>query len=126
MPSKPLRPCSHPGCPALVRDGSRCTGHQRKDWKAETKVRLSTTTGRQDKAFYDSALWKKVRAGILRTEPWCRECLAIQRVTLATMVDHIKRIRDGGAKLDPANLQPLCEACHARKRWEESQVGRQG
>jgi 5-methylcytosine-specific restriction endonuclease McrA len=34
-------------------------------------------------------------------------------------LDHIKRLADGGDKYDPANLQQLCHACHARKSAQE-------
>jgi 5-methylcytosine-specific restriction protein A len=34
---------------------------------------------------------------------------------LATVVDHIRPLRDGGALLDPANHQSLCASCNTRK-----------
>lgn len=33
----------------------------------------------------------------------------------ALIADHIVERRDGGADLDPLNIQLLCAACHARK-----------
>jgi 5-methylcytosine-specific restriction protein A len=41
----------------------------------------------------------------------------------AEMVDHITPIRLGGARFAASNLQPLCNACHAVKRAEESRQG---
>jgi 5-methylcytosine-specific restriction endonuclease McrA len=41
----------------------------------------------------------------------------------ATVTDHIVSLRDGGARLDPANHQSLCRSCNAakaggpRNRW---------
>ena len=32
----------------------------------------------------------------------------------ANEVDHIQPIAEGGARLDPANLRPLCKPCHSR------------
>lgn len=29
--------------------------------------------------------------------------------------DHVVEVKDGGAKLDPANGQCLCGSCHTRK-----------
>ena len=38
---------------------------------------------------------------------------------MATMVDHIVPIADGGEKLDEDNLQSLCQDCHARKTADD-------
>jgi 5-methylcytosine-specific restriction protein A len=40
-------------------------------------------------------------------------------VVLAVEVDHIVPIREGGARLDANNLQPLCHTCHSRKTMLE-------
>lgn len=34
-------------------------------------------------------------------------------------VDHIIEIKDGGAKLDPANVWTLCGSCHVKKTNRE-------
>jgi hypothetical protein len=57
---------------------------------------------------------------ILQGEPLCRECLRGDHLTLATEVDHIVPMRQGGARLDRANLQPLCGNCHRRKTRAET------
>ena len=59
--------------------------------------------------------WQCVRAAVLDEEPLCRHCREAGRVTAAVLVDHIRALSDGGARLDRANLQPLCVPCHARK-----------
>lgn len=38
----------------------------------------------------------------------------------ATEADHVVPIADGGARLDEANLQPLCKGCHSRKTLAEN------
>jgi 5-methylcytosine-specific restriction protein A len=122
MPSKPLRPCTHASCPyPAVPGSSRCTEHQRAHWTEQAKQDKARRP--EDKQFYDSAAWRKFRLFILRNEPYCRECKRSGRVALGTVVDHITRIRDGGAKLSAANTQVLCDMCHNAKRGRESHEG---
>lgn len=68
----------------------------------------------ESKKFYNSAAWKKVRKLVLTSNPFCVEC-----GKPAEMVDHKKAIKDGGAKLDLNNLQPMCNSCHNRKEHKE-------
>ncbi|BBO85906.1 hypothetical protein DSCO28_64720 [Desulfosarcina ovata subsp. sediminis] len=51
----------------------------------------------------------------LRDHPLCEMCQANGRATVATLVDHIVEIEDGGAELDMDNLMSLCTRCHASK-----------
>lgn len=57
----------------------------------------------------------------------CEECLRQGRLTPATVVDHVRPLKQGGAALDFRNLQSLCAACHGRKSIEEgSRFGGRG
>lgn len=67
----------------------------------------------KSREFYNSSEWRKVRAIQLKSEPFCVMCQHP-----AKMVDHIKEIRDGGAKLDLDNLQSMCLPCHNLKTAE--------
>lgn len=69
------------------------------------------------KQFYDSAVWQKQRAYILKrdrhlcTEPGCHN--------VATEVHHIveltaENVRDNRIALDESNLRSLCHDCHTR------------
>ncbi len=64
--------------------------------------------------FYHSVEWKKVRKIQLDKNPFCTEC-----GRPANTVDHIKAIKDGGAKLDMENLQSMCRSCHNIKESKE-------
>jgi 5-methylcytosine-specific restriction protein A len=74
--------------------------------------------------------WQRFRAAYL-ARPENQICRHCQRSVwtcrdhagrlLPAHVDHIKRLEDGGAKYDDANVQPLCHACHARKSALEMQ-----
>jgi 5-methylcytosine-specific restriction protein A len=72
---------------------------------------------------YD-ADWQRLRLAVLSREPFCRRCAAEGRTTGATLVDHIVPIRAGGARLDDANLQPLCVLCHAIKTADDNSFGK--
>ena len=65
-------------------------------------------------SFYKSSAWRKLRTRFIKANPLCNIC-----GYPAKIVDHIIEIRDGGAKLDSANLQSLCQTCHNRKTIRE-------
>ena len=63
--------------------------------------------------FYNSAPWRNLRASILRERgPNCQKCGAHAD---RPYCDHVQEIRDGGAQLDPSNVEVLCASCHAIK-----------
>lgn len=124
-PLKAPRPCMHPGCPEMAEvQSSRCSRHRKERQSAETARRMESPEAIEHKRFYDSTTWRKLRLEILRREPFCRACKALGVARLAEMVDHIAPIRLGGDRLSWANLQPLCNTCHAQKRADESNEGR--
>lgn len=55
-----------------------------------------------------------IRAAHFRENPLCVHCYEAGRVTLATELDHIKSIANGGRDVY-ANRQGLCKDCHATK-----------
>jgi 5-methylcytosine-specific restriction enzyme A len=104
MPYKAARPCSHPGCPALVRDPrvSRCPKHQ-KEYEQRLEVNRPSAAARG----YD-ARWREIRARFLADHPTCEKC-----GKPATVPHHIKRRREGGSDT-PRNLMALCASCHSK------------
>lgn len=114
MPRKPKRLCSYPGCPKLV-DGGYCEEHKKLTDKQYNQY------GRDEfsKNFYKTAEWQYARKRQLEQYPFCEECLKMGKRIKATMVDHIKPIKQGGDKFAPDNLQSLCWSCHSRKSVKE-------
>lgn len=122
MATKPLRPCRHPGCFALV-PGGYCVEHQPK--RRETPDKRSEEA-RSWRWMYQTDEWRKrLRPEQLLREPWCRECAKYGQRTRATDVDHIIDHK-GDWKLfcDASNLQSLCHSCHSRKTAAELQQKR--
>jgi len=58
------------------------------------------------------------RRSILSDEPLCRICANANRVTAATVVDHIVPLFQGGTD-DRTNKQALCTPCHDIKSKAE-------
>lgn len=117
MPISPARPCSHPGCKALVRDGSgRCEAHPRKAW-AKRPDAAKRITGRRLQA---------LRAELFERDPLCAECRRRGDIKLATQRDHILSLEEGGTDSEN-NTQGLCDECHEGKSLQERLRGvRQG
>ena len=84
-----------------------------------TKAEKNTSWG-GDTSFYRKTPWRKMRAYILSLNPLCVHCSDKGDTTPADVVDHIKPIKKGGAKLDESNLQGLCHKCHNRKTYYEN------
>lgn len=113
MPRRPLKPCTVPGCSRLVVVGC-CELHARRK-RAFYKVQD------ENRVFYSSAQWQRLRGWFIRRNPVCLHCLRP-----AEVVDHIIAIKDGGEALNEANLQSLCNPCHQRKRGQEAHHVRVG
>lgn len=109
MPTAAPKPCGHPGCGKLVRDGSsRCEAHKRPEWnkKPDAPKRM---TGRKLQA---------ARADLFRRNPLCVMCEAKGIVRLAAHRDHIVPLSEGGLDVED-NTQGLCAECHDGKSLAE-------
>ena len=115
MALKPLRPCRHPGCAALTREGY-CPKHK----PAKTERRVSA----QWHGWYSLPIWTdNLRPAQLLRERWCRECARHGVRTRATDVDHIEPHNGDWEKFtDRSNLQSLCHICHSAKTMAESRA----
>ncbi|MGE5482253.1 MAG: HNH endonuclease [Bacteroidota bacterium] len=106
MPRRLHKPCAYPGCPSLVGDSRFCPAHAQVERRIEDERRGSA----RDRG-YDTR-WDKVRRAKLARDPLCERCLQVGRVTPATMVHHLRSLRQGGEALEMANLLSVCRRCH--------------
>ena len=115
MPISAPRPCGHPGCGVLVRDGSgRCDKHRRAEAKAVDERR---GTAAQRGYGYK---WQQAREGFLRVHPLCVKHEERGELVPAVVVDHIKPHRgDMTLFWQRSNWQPLCKLCHDVKTARE-------
>ena len=114
MPNKPRKPCAHPNCPELTNERF-CEQHKKQDAAEYNRHHRDKQTDN----FYKSRAWQAARARKLAVTPLCEECHRHGTMERATTVDHIQPIRMGGAPLEQANLQSLCNPCHSRKSARE-------
>jgi 5-methylcytosine-specific restriction endonuclease McrA len=105
----PIRLCSTPGCPHPAAYRGRCTQH--------AHTNRQRTHRPENQRIYNTKRWRVLRRAILFTQPLC----ACGCGHIATDVDHITPLHQGGAPFDPVNLQPLTQACHSRKTRAEQQ-----
>ncbi len=113
MPNRALRICKHIGCQALVTEGY-CELHKKENHQRYDRYRGSST-----ERGYDSK-WRQYREAYLKEHPLCVKCLKINRVTPATVVDHIIPHKgDKNLFWDTQNHQALCKNCHDKKTARE-------
>lgn len=77
---------------------------------------------------YDTKRWKALRLYHMGTEPICRMCKQVDRITPVAVVDHVKPHK-GDIELffDDTNLQSLCVTHHnATKQRQEHRGHEQG
>ena len=67
--------------------------------------------------FYLTREWRALASAIKRQRRYtCEACgLDGRKQPWRMHADHIIEIRDGGAPMDPLNVQVLCHACHNAK-----------
>jgi 5-methylcytosine-specific restriction enzyme A len=106
MPSRPPAICHHPGCPHLT----PCPTH-----KPSHRTRINPRS-----KIYNTKRWRNLRRDKLTANP---QCEANGCTAPATDVDHIVRLRTGGAPYDWANLQALCHSHHSAKTAVEMSLG---
>ena len=113
MPISAPKPCTHPGCPVLVKSG-RCEKHQKHKRELADRDRGNSAArgyGRR---------WRKARLSFLKMRPLCVRCQAVGKIEPATVVDHIKPHRGDKALFwDVDNWQALCKPCHDNKTATE-------
>lgn len=116
MARKPLRPCKHPGCAELTRDG----------WCPRHKPKHQRRSSAEYHDWYLLPIWTDdLRPAQLLREPFCRECARQGLRTRATVVDHIRPFRgDWVLFVDPANHQSLCKHHHDQKTAREQAAER--
>jgi 5-methylcytosine-specific restriction protein A len=106
LPTRPPNNCLTPGCNQTTTSG-HCPDHQ-------------PHYRRTANPLYTSRRWRMLRRQVLTAHPICQHhgCDG-----LATDVDHIIAVRNGGAVYDRRNLQALCRSCHSRKTATEVSLG---
>jgi 5-methylcytosine-specific restriction enzyme A len=102
----PVRLCSNPACPNPATYRGRCAEH----------ARITNRDTHRNRHIYNSKRWRVLRRWYAFHHPHCATC-----GTLATDIDHITPIANGGDPWNPAGLQALCAPCHGRKTRREQQ-----
>lgn len=69
--------------------------------------------------FYQTPLWRALRAQVLDEEPLCRVCLAEKKARPTKHVDHIIARKIEGSHDARENLQGLCAMHHSQKTARE-------
>lgn len=66
---------------------------------------------------YDSREWRALRLRVLERDGHQCQIRMAGCTTRADRVDHIIGWKQGGAWLDPSNLQAACRSCNTAKRY---------
>ena len=97
------RLCQAMGCGTIVKDKAWCEQHQ----PARPKDRRKSASQRGY-----GVVWRRFRRKYLADYPLCEDCKERGRVSPAEEVHHIKKLADGGDKLDEDNCMGLCKVHH--------------
>jgi hypothetical protein len=61
---------------------------------------------------YTTSTWRKIRLAVLERDTYQCQIHSTKCTTIATEVDHIVPISQGGSKYDPSNLRASCHNCN--------------
>lgn len=130
VPSAPHQRCAAPGCPVLVHHG-KCDAHRKQGQRLYDARRGTRQERGYDKVWYgwlrhqylqgaDLDLHSDAGAVALANRFRCETCGSKRNLHY----DHKVPLDQGGERLDPANVRPLCASCHARREAIEHGFGR--
>ncbi len=80
--------------------------------------RRDTETAR----LYSTRRWQALRADQLSREPLCRMCMAEDRITAATVCDHVQPHRGDVTAFWAGPFQSLCKLHHDREKQREERA----
>jgi 5-methylcytosine-specific restriction enzyme A len=116
MPSRVFKPCKQHECNNLTQDASGyCSDHTYlvEELKKQRRNRIDKNRESSHKRGYDST-WEKLRKVFLIENPLCLDCIEHGKLTPATEVHHIKKVKDFPLlRLVKENLMGLCKSCHS-------------
>ena len=80
----------------------------------------------EQKRFYSSTKWRKLRKAYLAEHPLCERCLAVGRAQVAEHVHHKIELDESNYKnpmiaLNAENLESLCFDCHQKEHHSLSE-----
>ena len=87
----------------------------RKPWQPEPRKRKGANESWVFDARYRTARWKRYRKTFLSNNRLCAMCQSVDKVVMATVVDHKQPVSKGGDFWDSDNHQALCKPCNSRK-----------
>lgn len=121
MANRRLMECKHRGCYNLTRNKCGYCDEHIEEAEQKEKERRKNFNDRYNKnnkynQFYWTKAWKELRQYVLTRDNFlCQECLKNHKVTEATDVHHIIKIRiDWSKRLDEKNCISVCSDCHKK------------
>jgi 5-methylcytosine-specific restriction enzyme A len=114
MPTKPLSPCRHPGCPALISSGGYCEAHRKSSPAAQYDERRKDTFATR---YHGSAQWKRIRTLHKAQHPLCCDPFGDHGGYPAPneQSHHIWPLATHPELASTMeNLAPLCTTCHGK------------
>jgi 5-methylcytosine-specific restriction protein A len=88
----------------------------KRPWVTETEPKRNI----EHDPFYDSPAWRRLRKQVLKEQPLCDECQAMDIIEAATVVDHTKPKKQyPELALERSNLRGKCARHHAIKSEQE-------
>lgn len=137
MPNAAPHRCAEPSCPALVSGQARCPAHTKTATHAKNaqhdRTRLSAAKRGYDRTWREFVEYYRSGYDIEADDPRAAEkiiarnrCARCGRRT-GLQYDHVVPLSAGGERLDPKNIQPLCDhGCHQAKTREDQRKYGQG
>jgi 5-methylcytosine-specific restriction protein A len=87
---------------------------------ARHNARIANPPQKKADPFYLSPEWRRLVVRLIAERG--RRCQDCGKTGGWIEADHVHEIKDGGAKLDPANVRLLCRSCHATKTHAAKRV----